>query len=60
MVNLQILIPPSKKCKKEDDVLFINATDYLGKGKRQNLLRETDIDLIVKTYQYRREVEKYP
>ena len=27
-----------KKCKKPDDVLFINATEHFVKGKRQNQL----------------------
>jgi type I restriction enzyme M protein len=48
-----------KKCKKPDDVLFINASEYFEKGKRQNRLREDDIDKIVDTYQFRREEERY-
>ncbi|SGY99642.1 Type I restriction-modification system, M subunit [Moritella viscosa] len=42
-----------KKCKKYDDVLFINASEHFEKGKRQNKLREEDIDKIIDTYQYR-------
>jgi type I restriction enzyme M protein len=42
-----------KKCKKYDDVLFINASEHFKKGKRQNKLREQDIDKIISTYQYR-------
>jgi type I restriction enzyme M protein len=48
-----------KKCKKPDDVLFINASEHFEKGKRQNVLRPEDIDKIVDTYQYRREEERY-
>ncbi len=55
-----------KKCKKEDDVLFINASEHYEKGKRQNTLREgedgepNDIQKIVETYQFRPEnVERY-
>lgn len=54
-----------KKCKKEDDVLFINASEYFEKGKRQNTLREgkngepNDIQKIVETYQFRSESERY-
>ena len=48
-----------KKCKKEDDVLFINASEYFQKGKRQNHLREEDIKKIVATYQFRKEEERY-
>jgi len=48
-----------KKCKKHDDVLFINASEHYAKGKRQNTLREgedgepNDIKKIVETYQFR-------
>jgi len=50
-----------KKCKKFDDVLFINASDeeHYEKGKRQNHLREKDIQKIVDTYQFRKEEERY-
>jgi type I restriction-modification system DNA methylase subunit len=30
-----------KKCKKEDDVLFINASEHYEKGKRQNTYIKT-------------------
>lgn len=43
-----------KKCKKYDDVLFINASEHFEKGKRQNKLREEDIDRIIDTYQHRK------
>jgi len=55
-----------KKCKKQDDVLFINASEHFEKGKRQNTLREgeegepNDIQKIVDTYKYRPEhIERY-
>ncbi|MCF6213213.1 MAG: type I restriction-modification system subunit M [Flavobacteriaceae bacterium] len=48
-----------KKCKKEDDILFINASEHFQKGKRQNHLREEDIQKIVDTYQFRKEEERY-
>lgn len=48
-----------KKCKKQDDVLIINASDYFEKGKRQNFLRDSDIEKIVDTYQYRKEEDRY-
>lgn len=54
-----------KKCKKFDDVLFINASEHYAKGKRQNRLREgengepNDIQKIVGTYQHRSEEERY-
>lgn len=47
-----------KKCKKFDDVLFINASEYYDRGKRQNVLLPENIDKIVDTYQYRKEDDK--
>ena len=50
-----------KKCKKFDDVLFINASgkEHFEKGKRQNFLRPQDIDKVVETYQFRKDEERY-
>lgn len=47
-----------KKCKKFDDVLFINASEYFNKGKRQNVLLPEHIDKIVDAYQFRKEEDK--
>ncbi len=44
-----------KKCKKEDDVLFINASEDFVKDKRQNTLDEKHIEKIIETYKYRPE-----
>ncbi len=38
---------------------FINASEHFEKGKRQNRLREDDIEKIVESYQYRKEEERY-
>ena len=51
--GIPVCILVLKKCKKSDDVLFINAADHFEKGKRQNRLRPEDIDKIIETYQYR-------
>jgi len=48
-----------KKCKKPDDVLFINAAEYFEKGKRQNRLLPEHINKILNTYQFRKEEERY-
>ena len=40
-----------KKCKKPDDVLFINASEDYVKGKRQNTLSEENKRRIIATYQ---------
>lgn len=57
--GIPVCILVLKKCKKFDDVLFINASEHYEKGKRQNRLRDgeddepNDIRKIVETYQYR-------
>jgi type I restriction enzyme M protein len=48
-----------KKCKKPDDVLFINAAEHFEKGKRQNRLLPEHIDKIVRAYQYRAKEKHY-
>ena len=48
-----------KKCKKPDDVLFINAAEHFVKGKRQNQLTEEHIAKIIETYQFRKEAPRY-
>lgn len=54
-----------KKCKKPDDVLFINAAEHFEKGKRQNRLRDgkngqpNDIQKILEAYQFRKEEDRY-
>ncbi|WP_028835534.1 MULTISPECIES: type I restriction-modification system subunit M [unclassified Pseudoalteromonas] len=57
--GIPVCILVLKKCKKYDDVLFINASEHFGSGKRQNQLRDEDIDKIVDTYQFRKEEERY-
>lgn len=57
--GIPVCILVLKKCKKSDDVLFINAAEYYEKGKRQNRLLREHIDKIVDTYQYRKEEERY-
>lgn len=48
-----------KKCKKPDDVLFINASEHFEKGKRQNRLLPDNIEKIIDTYKYRKEETRY-
>lgn len=63
--GIPVCILVLKKCKRFDDVLFINASECYKKDKRQNRLREgengesNDIDKIVETYQFRNEQERY-
>lgn len=48
-----------KKCRKSDDVLFVNAAECYEKGKKQNVLLPEHIDKIVETYRTRSEEDRY-
>jgi type I restriction enzyme M protein len=47
------------KAKKSKEVLFIDASKEYQDGKKQNRLREIDIQKIVATYQNFETIEKY-
>ena len=64
--GIPVCILVLKKCKKPDDVLFINASEHYAKDKRQNRLRTIkdgdevdDIKEIINTYINRTEEERY-
>ncbi|WP_439502532.1 type I restriction-modification system subunit M [Aminobacter ciceronei] len=57
--GIPVCILVLKKCRKPDDVLFINAAEHFVKGKRQNQLTNNQIEDIVETYQHRRERGRY-
>ncbi|MBU6326874.1 MAG: type I restriction-modification system subunit M [Verrucomicrobia bacterium] len=57
--GIPVCILVLKKCKKPDDVLFINAAEHFVKGKRQNQLSEEHIQKIIDTYQNRTEETRY-
>ncbi len=57
--GIPVCILVLKKCKKPDDILFINAAEHFEKGKRQNLLTEEHLEKIVATYQHRKEEARY-
>ena len=59
--GIPVCILVLKKCKKPDDVLFINASEGYVKGKRQNQLTDEHIARIVETYQQRPEkpIDRY-
>ena len=57
--GIPVCILVLKKCKKSDDVLFINASEHFTKDKRQNKLEDEHIDKIVDTYQYRKKEDRY-
>jgi type I restriction enzyme M protein len=57
--GIPVCILVLKRCKKPDDVLFINASEHFEKGKRQNRLLPEHIEKIVDTYQHRKEEARY-
>jgi type I restriction enzyme M protein len=57
--GIPVCILVLKKCKKPDDVLFINAAEHFEKGKRQNQLLPEHIGKIIDTYQFRKEEPRY-
>ena len=57
--GIPVCILVLKKCKKPDDVLFINAAEHFEKGKRQNSLLDNHIKDIVSAYQFRTEKPRY-
>ncbi|MBE5965605.1 MAG: type I restriction-modification system subunit M [Lachnospiraceae bacterium] len=48
-----------KKNRKTKDILFIDASNDFEKGKNQNNLSNENIDKIIKTYQNRKDIDKY-
>lgn len=57
--GIPVCILVLKKCKKPDDVLFINAAEEYDKAKRQNVLQPEHINKIIGTYQFRKEEQRY-
>ena len=58
--GIPVCILVLKKCKKPDDVLFINASEHFEKGKRQNYLSDDHIEKIIETYRARpAKIERY-
>ena len=57
--GIPVCIIVLKKCRKSDDVLFINAAECYEKDKKQNVLRPEHIDKIVETYRDRKEEDRY-
>ena len=57
--GIPVCILVLKKCKRPDDVLFINAAEHFVKGKRQNQLSPEHIHKIITTYQQRSEEARY-
>jgi len=57
--GIPVCIIVLKKCRKSDDILFINAAECFEKGKKQNVLTEDHINRIVEAYKNRSEEERF-
>lgn len=59
--GIPVCILVLKKCKKPDNILFINASseENFERGKRQNRLLPEHIAKMVNTYKYREEAARY-
>jgi type I restriction enzyme M protein len=57
--GIPVCILVLKRCKKPNDVLFINASEHFEKGKKQNRLTDDHIAKIVAAYRERSEEERY-
>lgn len=57
--NIPAVILIFRKQKRDDSVLFIDASQECQSGKNQNILRRMDIDAIVTAYTKRQNIEKY-
>lgn len=54
-----VLVLKRERNGNSDNILFIDASREYEAGKNQNILRESDIDKIVETYEKRMDVDKY-
>ena len=57
--GIPVCIIVLKKCRKNDDVLFINAAECFEKGKKQNNLSDEHIDRIIEAYRNRSEEDRF-
>ena len=57
--SIPVCILVLKKCKRYEDVLFINSSEHFDKNKRQNSLSEEHIEKIVETYKHRSDEERF-
>ena len=59
--GIPVCIIVLKKCRKNDKILFINASseEHYEKGKRQNYLRPEDVDAIIDAYKSRQTISRY-
>ena len=59
--GIPVCIIVLKKCRKNDKILFINASseEHYEKGKRQNYLRDNDVEKIIEAYKSRATIGRY-
>ena len=57
--SIPVCIIVLKKCKKFDDVLFINADKHFKKGKKKNVFEAEHVEKIIATYVDRSEEKRY-
>ena len=57
--GIPVCILVLKRCKKPNDVLFINASEHFEKGKKQNRLTPEHITKIIDAYRNRSEESRY-
>lgn len=58
--GIPVCILVLKRCKKSDDVLFINASEHFEPSKGQNQLLPEHISKIIETYKHRpKKIERY-
>lgn len=57
--GIPVCIIVLKKCRKNTDILFINAAECFEKGKKQNVLNEEHIDKIINAYRDRTEQDRF-
>lgn len=57
--GIPVCIIVLKKCCPQDNILFINAIEHYQSNKRQNTLRDIDVEKIIDTYRYRKEELRY-
>lgn len=54
-----VLVLKNERGSNKNNILFIDASKEFESGKNQNILRDSDIDKIVETYEKRVDVDKY-
>ena len=57
--GIPVCIIVLKKCRKFDNILFINANKEFAKNGSRNILKDEHIKKIVDTYKHRRKIDNY-